>query len=107
MLPPHQSAQLSAGSSSSSTITSDTIDTSKMHDNTFSLEDQNAVLLAEIERVETEHAELAAKHEERAAESKRLRAENESLREELKMLREGKGEMMVSPIMAHLTVTPC
>lgn len=103
MLPPI----LSAGPSSSTTATSVTIDTSNMHDNTFSLQDQNAVLLAEIERVETEYADFRARYEAGKVESEMLRAENERLREELDVMHGGKGDVVVSSVMVRLTVAPC
>lgn len=95
-IPPAQPAT----ASSSTTATPNAMITSQIHDNTFSIEDQNAVLSAEIERVEAEFEEFRAKHEACEAELQALERENERLKEQLDMVREEGGVGLVSDVCA-------
>ena len=88
-----------------STITSST--TLVDPDNTFSLEDQNAVLLAEIDRVQAEYDAFQEKHTGCAEELKRLRLENERLMEELKMVSVTVDHEVVSLLLPCLEVMVC
>lgn len=101
MLAPIPPAPPANGRTSSTAVRPEAINGSDMQDNTFSLEDQKAVLLAEIERIEAEYADFRDRHEPCDAELEMLRAENQRLREDSKMLNEGKGGMVVSFVMAR------
>lgn len=96
MLPPIQTAPPLSAPPATMTVSLDAVHPLTAEENTFSLADQNAVLLAEVDWVQAEFDEFRGKHSGCEAELARLREENEMLKESKAMLEAGKEGILVS-----------